>query len=286
MEDESQSELKVLIRDELVNYIIAELRNGYDLSSIRGVLEKKHHNSVVDSAIKYLKDKDFELIPLDERKQNIPLKVLKSNPEFDRILKDLKRYIKYKLDEGYSKSEIKDALLRYGHYYDLIDHCLTNIEDKKIDKKIERKLKGNRNYITEMYNKYSFLFTRNNFFLLALFLITLFTSLITESALFVVIYSFLPVYFLNFILRYKENKMLVRDVILYIAIVCMFYVVNYIYSPFGMNIHSIMIYNLVFIVIHFLVCEVRIIEKVKIKKSKMKKESKGNDLENKSKEDK
>ncbi|MDD3263263.1 MAG: hypothetical protein PHT94_00010 [Candidatus Nanoarchaeia archaeon] len=286
MQDEINKELNELIRGELINYIIAELRNGYDLDSIKKVLHKKHREDLITQAIEYLKQKEFDLSPLDEKKENIPLRVLKESQDFDRILSDLKRYIRYKIDEGYEINDIKEALLRFGHYYDLIEHTINNIQEKEMDfndiKQGEKKIKQEIiNKKIKNLNLKSF-FTKNNVSLLLMLIFTFIIANVTESPLFVVIYSFLPIYSLNLLLRYTNNIISKKILMIYILLFLMFYTINYIYEPFGMNINSIIVYNFVLFLLHFFISgiEIKDNDKKKTNKSLINKSSKNEDKNN------
>ncbi|MFW6220355.1 MAG: hypothetical protein ACOC3X_01640 [Nanoarchaeota archaeon] len=188
------------IKKHLIDYIIFQLNQGYEFNDIKTILINYGYSSSLINEIK--NEIDFKNLNIKKNKNTSKTKLSK---EIKLYLEELiTDFILKELEQGYSISAIKKALINYGHDKYLIDDIVLKMNNSKQNKKnlITAKdlldtsnLKSNfkKTFKKEKKFKFKLPLLLNYFFsITAIFFIIFFLVIKTNTEIFIVFLSFLP----------------------------------------------------------------------------------------------
>jgi len=120
--------LSKYIERHLVKYIQQSMHDGYSINSIKhSLLSKGHHINIIDKSILYLEKRGFRQIIRYPKPQQHNI----DQEMFNYMVHLLVKYVKQQQNEGFLTDDIRNALLHYGHSYDVILHSLDVVKGKK-----------------------------------------------------------------------------------------------------------------------------------------------------------
>ncbi|MFP4402806.1 MAG: hypothetical protein ACLFPJ_00455 [Candidatus Woesearchaeota archaeon] len=188
------------IKKHLIDYIIFQLNQGYEFNDIKTILINYGYSSSLINEIK--NEIDFKNLNIKKNKNTSKTKLSK---EIKLYLEELiTDFILKELEQGYSISAIKKALINYGHDKYLIDDIVLKMNNSKQNKKnlITAKdlldtsnLKSNfkKTFKKEKKFKFKLPLLLNYFFsIIAILFIIFFLVIKTNTEIFIVFLSFLP----------------------------------------------------------------------------------------------